>query len=163
MCRMKCWYFWFIYDILIKWRQIIRSLCGHRRARVGNPCALEVSMNSEKKGCTDAHMYTLILWCRLKMCACVREGCAVLGDKWVALDSVIVSRTTHLSPRTARCSWKQTHIWYLNFKSSLKVCSSVHPNQYWVHGRSTAVASILMCHVWLLLANWIEINNSIVL
>ena len=104
-------------------------------------------MNSEKKGCTEAHIYTLILECRLKMCACVRERCAVLGNMWVALDTAIVSRTTHLSPSTARLSRKQTHFSFLNNKISLKVCSWVHPNQYWVHGRSNAVASILMCHV----------------
>ena len=37
------------------------------------------------------------------------------------------------------------HIWHLKYESSVKICSAMRPEQYWVHGRAIAVASILMC------------------
>ena len=148
---------------MIDLRQIIRALCGHRRASVGNSFALEVSMNSEMKKCTKEHMYTLLLKFWYQICACVREQCAVLGDKWVALDTAIVSRTILISPSTAYRSRTQAHVWHLNFKISSIVCAQVHPDQYWVHGRATAVASLLMCHAWLLLAYSPGINDPMVL
>ena len=67
-------------------------------------------MNSEKKGCTDVHIYTLIQEGRYQICACVCERCAVLGDKRVALDTAVVSRTTHLSPSTEHRPRTQAHI-----------------------------------------------------
>ena len=75
-------------------------------------------MNSETKECTEVHMHTLLLKFGYQICACVRKRCAVLGGKWVALDTAIVSQTTLLSPSTAYRSQTQAHIWYLNFKIS---------------------------------------------
>ena len=90
--------------------------------------------------------------CGCQICACIRERCAVLGDKWVVLATdcgikdhpLISQQTTPLAHA----------ITYLAFNSvcNERICSLVHPEQYWVHGRAIAVASILMCHVWTLLA-----------
>ena len=40
-------------------------------------------------GCTDKLIFTLILKCRYQFCACVHEQYAVLGEKWVVLDTAI--------------------------------------------------------------------------
>ena len=140
------------YILFINCRQIIRALCGQRRASSGNSSSLQVSMYIEQKGCTDEHIIRIHTNFRWKICACIRERCAVLGDKWVVLDTDCVSRTIHLSPSTMHRSQTQAHTWHLDCENSVTLCLAVHPEQYWVHGRAIAVASILMCHVWILLA-----------
>ena len=67
-------------------------------------------MNSEKKGCIDVHMYTLILECRYQMRASIHQQCSVLGDQWVVFDTAVVSRTTHFFPSTAHRLRTQAYI-----------------------------------------------------
>ena len=70
---------------------IIIATADSRKTSSGNSSgkssALQVSMYSEKKGCTDMRMSALLLDFRLRLCVFVRKWCAVLGDRWVVLDT----------------------------------------------------------------------------
>ena len=78
-------------------------------------------------GCTDEHAFKLLLKFRYQICVCFRERRAVLGDTWVVLDTIAISRATYLPPSTAHRSRTQAHIFNQNSRISVHVCASVHP------------------------------------
>ena len=102
----------------VLFRQIIRALRGHLRASIGNSSTFKVLMNSEKTGCTDVHMSTLILKLDTKCVLASASGALCWEMSGWSLDS---------GP-CYDCGIKDHPL-----------ISKVHPKQYWVRGLAIAV------------------------